>query len=365
VIKTFDYLREYAQIKDDVLEAVARVFDSGSLLLGEETREFEEEFAIFAGAEYCVAVSSGTTALHIALLGLGVGPGSEVITVSNTCTPTISAIRMTGATPVFVDVCRGDLLIDPALVEAAISNKTQCILPVHLWGQAADVDALKAISDRTGIPIIEDCAQAHGALVGKKHVGTFGRAGCFSFYPTKNLGSYGDAGAIVTDDPEFADRLRRVRMYGYDTKGVAQVEGLNGRISEVQAAILRVKLARLDHSIARRRQLAGIYHRKITSEAIQTPQTRAGTRPSYHQYVIRTEARDSVIAALKAAEIGYGIHYDTPVHLMPAYDFLGGAELQLPVTTQASSKILSLPIHDGLEDHEVESVCEVINSVRA
>lgn len=365
MIKTFDYLREYAEIKVDILDAVVRVLESGSLLLGEETTCFEEEFAAFTGSKHCVAVASGTTALHMALLGVGVGPGDEVITVSNTCVPTISAIRLAGATPIFVDVNPDDLLIDTALIEGAVTDRTNCILPVHLWGQAAAIEELEGIARKYDIPVIEDCAQAHGTLYKERHVGTFGAAGCFSFYPTKNLGSYGDAGAIVTEDLELADRLRAIRMYGYDGKGIAQREGINGRISELQAAILRVKLRRLDQDISRRRQLADIYQRELKHTSIATPQTPAGTRPSYHQYVIRCEDRDTVIATLKSADIGYGIHYDTPVHLMPAYAFSGGARLDLPVTTEAASRILSLPIHHGLENREVESVCHAINSIGA
>lgn len=363
MIRTFDYLREYAEIREEILDSIGRVLESGTLLLGEETRLFEEEFAAYVGAGHCVALTSGTTALQIALLALGVGPGDEVITVSNTCAPTISAIRITGATPVFVDVRESDLLIDPALIKLAVTNKTKCILPVHLWGQAADMDAMTRIAEETGLALIEDCAQAHGTLFREKHVGLFGKAGCFSFYPTKNLGSYGDAGAIVTDDMNFAVRLRSIRMYGYDNRGISQHEGVNGRISELQAAILRVKLKRLDRNIGHRRSLAEIYRRRLKHPSVRMLTMPKETTSSYHQYVVRCRDRAAVIETLKTARVGYGIHYATPVHLMPAYAHLGGEKLNLPVTNEACSQILSLPIHDTLERSEVDAVCQVVNGM--
>jgi aminotransferase EvaB len=363
MIKTFDYRRSLPEIEDEITEALSRVLHSGRLLLGEETEGLETEFAQYAGARHCIAVNSGTGALQLALMALGVGVGDEVVTVSNTCVPTISAIRSTGATPVFVDVREFDLTMNPELVASAATAKTRCILPVHLWGQAADIDALVELTRKREIPIIEDCAQAHGTRLRSRHVGTLGRIGCFSFYPTKNLGAYGDAGAVLTNDSALAERLRSLRVYGYDGSGVAQTEGTNARISELQAAILRVKLRVFPTWLERRRRVAEVYNEAIENPEIQLPPIQPFTEPSYHQYVIRCRDRRAVIQALEAAEIGFGIHYPMPVHLMPAYQFLGGSSLRLPVTMKASSQILSLPIHEGISPDQANRVAEVLNQI--
>lgn len=347
------------------MAAVSRVLHSGRLILGPETDAFEAEFAAYVGVRACVGVASGTTALHTALLALDIGPGDEVITVSNTCVPTIAAIRLTGARPVFVDVKTTDLLMDPARAAAAITPRTRCILPVHLWGQSADLDALEAVAEEAGVALVEDCAQAQGTHYRGKHVGTTGRMGCFSFYPTKNLGAFGDAGAVVTDDPALAERLRRLRVYGYDDSGIAQTEGLNARISEIQAAILRVKLRVLPDWLAKRRTIAHTYDTGIQHAGIRLPCPAPDTEAAYHQYVVQCADRAAVTAALTAADIGFGIHYPVPVHLMPAYAFLGGETLDLPVTTQAACEILSLPIHEGLTADETGTVVATLNAAPA
>ena len=365
MIKPFDYLKSLPEIEADVMDAVARVLHSGRLILGPETTAFEEEFAAYVGARHCVAVTSGTAALHLALMALGIGPGDEVITVSNTCAPTVAGIRLAGATPVFVDVRDDDLMMDPDLLEAAITSRTRCILPVHLWGHSVQLDHILALAQRHGIEVIEDCAQAAGTTYRGRHVGVFGRLGCFSFYPTKNLGAYGDAGAVITEDADLAARLRRHRMYGYEGPRVSQIEGTNARIGEIQAAILRVKLRVFSRWLAQRRRIAAHYDAHIRHPDITLPPRQEAVEPSYHQYVIRCRDREAVMDALKAADIGFGIHYPTPVHLMPAYAFLGGEALDLPVTTRSCQDILSLPIHEALSETDALAVSGTLNHVRA
>lgn len=364
MIKTFDYIRSLAPIENEVMDAVKRVLYSGYLILGPETEAFEREFASFVGAKHCIGVNSGTAALHLALMGLGLGPGDEVITVSNTCVPTIAAIELCGAIPVFVDVRNEDLMIETDLVSKVITRHTKCILPVHLWGQSVDIERIQQIGQQEGLLVVEDCAQAQGTLYRNQHVGTFGNAGCFSFYPTKNLGAYGDAGAIVTNDDDLATRLRRLRTYGYDAANCAQEKGVNARISEMQAAILRVKLRLLPQWLDRRREIAVLYENKIKHPQFELPYRHSERKHSFHQYVIRCRERDKVINALKRREIGFGIHYPVPIHYMPAYKELYNPLLPLTVTEKASNEILSLPIHESLFDEEVEKVVNTLCEVR-
>jgi aminotransferase EvaB len=360
MIKVFDYLASLEAIEQEVLDAVQRVLRSGQLILGPETAAFEEEFASFVGARHCVGVSSGTTALHLALMALGIGPGDEVLTVSNTCSPTVAAIRLVGATPVFVDVRRDDLMLDSEHLAAKITLRTRCIIPVHLWGNSAAIDTVRDVGRAHGLRIIEDCAQAQGTLYGGTHVGTFGDVGCFSFYPTKNIGAFGDAGAVVCQDPELAERLRAQRMYGYRGSAVSEIEGMNARIAEIQAAILRIKLRLYPEWLRRRREIAALYTAGIDHPAIQPPRWDSRVEPSFHQYVIRCEDRDAVAAALDGADIGYGIHYPVPVHKMPAYR---STDVSLPVTEMAAREILSLPVHEALVLEEASRVIECLNAI--
>lgn len=366
MIRTFDYLRSFTEIEQEVIEALQRVLHSGQLILGPETTRFEEEFADYVGARYCVGVTSGTTAIHMALAALDVGPSDEVLTVANTCAPTVAAIRLTGGVPLFVDINDEDLMMDVGRIEAGITYKTRCILPVHLWGHAANLDALLAIAERHGIPVVEDCAQAHGTTWKGRAVGTFGAAGCFSFYPTKNIGAFGDAGAVVTDDAALAARLRRLRMYGYKQgSGVADEEGLNGRISEMQAAILRVKLRVYPQWLERRKAVAQHYETTIRNSAIRRPRILPHCEPSYHQYVVRLRARDALANYLSEQGIQTGIHYPVPVHRMPAYQQLPRCPDYLRVTERASREILSLPIHESISIEEVDFIAAAINRFRA
>ncbi len=360
MIPIFDYQRELAKIEEEVIEAIRQTLHSGQLILGPQTRQFEQAFAQQVGADFCIGVTSGTTALHLAMLALEIGPGDEVITVANTCAPTIAAIELTRATPVLVEVRGPDLLIDPEAVSRAITPRTRAIIPVHLWGQSVDIEALLALSQDTGVPIIEDCAQGQGTLYRGQHVGTFGRVGCFSFYPTKNLGAYGDAGAIVTNDQELADRIRRMRMYGYSRSNYAIEKGMNARISEMQAAVLSIKLAYLDDWLARRQANAARYQAEVVNPRLRLPHLYPDRTHSYHQFVIRCTDRQALLQHLEQHEIGYGIHYPVPIHQMPAYQHLQTSPL--PITEAASEEIASIPVHEALEAEEVSTIIQVLNS---
>lgn len=343
------------------MEALGRVLHSNALILGPETEAFEHEFAASIGAKHCVAVTSGTTAIHLALFALGIGPGDEVITVANTCVPTVAAIRLTGAAPKFVDVREDDLMMDVSQLEAVITGRTRCILPVHLWGMSVDMSALLEVAEAHGIVVVEDCAQALGTHYKGQPVGMYGRLGCFSFYPTKNLGAYGDGGAIATDDGELAAKLRRMRMYGYDGSPVAVEEGMNARIAEMQAAILRIKLRHFPDWLQLRLDAASAYNEGIQNTDIRKPKCPDNCRASYHQYVIRSEHRERLMEHLKANDIGFGVHYPTPIHKMPAYTPLTDDSLRLPVTEKSCNEVLSLPIHEGLIAEEIETVTQILN----
>lgn len=354
MIPIFDSRRALPELEAELTSAFRRVLRSNALILGPETRQLERELAAWAGAADCVAVGSGTMALFLALRGLGVGPGDEVVTVANTCPPTVAAIRLTGAVPVFVDVHPDSLMMDVGQVEAALTPRTRAVLPVHLWGCAADLDALVEITRRRGLALVEDCAQAAGTRFRGRQVGTFGAAGCFSFYPSKNLGAYGDAGAVLTSDPELAERLRRLRMYGYaGGVPVSTIEGFNGRINEVQAALLRVKLPRVEGWNERRREIAGRYREELGG--VGFPLCPPEVLHCYHQLVVRSADRRRLTGRLDAAGVQWGIHYATPVHLMPAY---APFARPLPVTERAADEILSIPVHEHLTDDEVSAVVE-------
>jgi aminotransferase EvaB len=365
MIRCFDYRRSLGEIEVEVRAAFERVLRSGKLLFGAETEAFEGELAAALGVRHCVAVASGTAALHLALAALGVEAGDEVITVANTCVPTISAIRAAGAVPVYVDVRDDDLMMDVSLVERAITARTRCILPVHLWGSGADMRALAELAQRHGLPLVEDCAQAHFTRIHGRWAGTWGLLGCFSFYPTKNIGSYGDAGAVVTDSNELATRLRRLRYYGYDGSGLAVQPGFNARISELQAAFLRVKLAVYPDWLARRRAIAHLYDNALAQRSVEPVRCRSHVEHSYHQYVVRCQNRRAVMDVLGRAGIEHGIHYAVPMHRMPGYGFAGAVPDGLPTTTRAADEILSLPIHESLRPSEAQQVVAAIGALES
>lgn len=364
MIAYFDYRPALLEIQGEVEDAIRRVLASGRLILGPEVRAFEEEFAAYVGLSAAVGVNSGTDALVLALRALEIGSGDEVATVANAGVPPVAAIRAVGATPRLVDVDPGTLLLDPERVEAALTPCTRCLVVVHLYGQPAPMGALAELASRRGLRVIEDCAQAHGATYRGRHVGHFSDVGCFSFYPTKNLGALGDGGMCVTSDPDLAERLRMQRMYGFRGDAHAHCEGLNSRLDELQAAVLRVKLRHLDAVVAARRAIARQYREGLKGSPCRPLEVSSEGEHAYHLFVVRAPDRNHVIRALDRAEIGYGIHYPEPVHLMEAYRFLGYREGDLPVAEGASKAVISLPLYPGLGSRDADEVIETLRSLQ-
>ena len=350
---------QYLAHKAEIDAAMQAVLDGGRYVLGPETAAFEKEFAAWVGVAHAVGVANGTDALHLALRALGVGQGDEVITVSHTAVATAAAVTLAGAVPVLCDIEADTCTIDPALIERLITPLTRAIIAVHLYGQAADMDAILEIGKRRGLPVIEDCAQAHGARYRGRRVGTMGALACFSFYPTKNLGAIGDGGAVVTGDNALGAKLRLLREYGWAERYVSHTEGWNSRLDELQAAILRVKLRYLDADNTSRRRIAARYGAELANTGLALPVTREGSEHVYHLYVVRSDRRDALNAHLQARGIAAGIHYPVPIHLQPAYRRT--PPLSLPVTERAAREVLSLPIYPELSDADVATV---IASVR-
>jgi dTDP-4-amino-4,6-dideoxygalactose transaminase len=327
---------------------------------------FEREFATYHRIRHAVGVGSGTEALHLALAALNVGEGDEVITVSHTAVATVSAIELTGAKPVLVDIDPQYYTLDPALLEAAISPRTKVIIAVHLYGQAAAIQDILSIAHRHGIKVIEDCAQATGTKIGQKRAGTLGDIGCFSFYPTKNLGAIGDGGALITNDDEIAKRIRLLRQYGWEERSVSKISGWNSRLDELQAGVLRVKLKYLDQDNQKRVIIAKQYGEAFnglaqSSQRFSVPQVREETLHTFHLYVLQTRERDALLTYLKERQIQCMIHYPMPVHLQPAY--LGKIRLpgSMKFTEDAANTVISLPMYPELE---VDSVRKVIEAVK-
>ncbi len=347
-------LELYHAIQNEINTAVDRVLESGWYILGGEVRAFEEEFAAYCGVKHAVGCASGTEAIALALMALGIGHGDEVITVSNTAVPTASGITMTGATPAFVDI-DDDFLMDADRIESAITKRTKAILPVHLYGQMADMEKIMAVAEKHNLPVIEDAAQAHGAELKGKRAGSWGILGCFSFYPTKNLGCYGDGGAVTTDDKELYDRLLMLRNYGQEKRYHNSIKGINSRLDELQAAVLRVKLAHLDEWNDKRRQVAAWYDEELGGICV-CPKEKPGGRHVYHLYVIRTTDRDGLAAGLEKENITALMHYPIPVHLQVAYEDLGYRRGDLPLTEVTVGRILSLPMHPAVTREGVRYV---------
>ncbi|MEU5987394.1 DegT/DnrJ/EryC1/StrS family aminotransferase [Spirillospora sp. NPDC047418] len=364
----WDYRLEYENERKDILDAVDGVFRSGRLVFGESMRGFEREFAAFHGTGHCVSVDNGTNALKLALQALGVGPGDEVVTVSNTAAPTVVAIDAVGARPVFVDVDPDTYLMDTAQVAAAITERTRCLLPVHLYGQCVDLAPLERLAAAHGLVLLEDCAQAHGARRNGRIAGATGAAGAFSFYPTKVLGAYGDGGAVTTSDEEVARRLRRARYYGMEERYyVVETPGHNSRLDEVQAEILRRKLTRLEEYIAGRRAVAARYAEGLAGTGLVLPRVAGGNDHVYYLYVVRHPRRDAVIEALKAHDILLNVSYPWPVHTMTGFAHLGYREGSLPVTESLAGEIFSLPMYPSLprdvQDRVIDALREVLATV--
>ena len=355
-----DLRREYAVLKDEIDAALGEVLAQGWFVLGKQVSAFEEEFAAYLGAGYAVGVGSGTEALHLALWACGVGPGDEVITVPNTAVPTVNAISLTGAAPVFVDIHPTSYNLDPTRLRTAITRRTKAILPVHLYGQAADMMPILELAKEYGLFVVEDACQAHGTTYKGKKAGTWGDVGCFSFYPSKNLGAYGDAGAVVTNDESLAQRLRLLRNYGQTSRYVHAIKGTNSRLDEIQAAILRVKLRHLDAFNQRRQEKAALYHRLLVGSPVIVPTEMPYGTHVYYLYVIRSGHRDELQAYLKQHGVETYIHYPTPVHLQQAYQELGLPKGSFPIAEAYADQVLSLPLFPELTDGEISIICDLI-----
>lgn len=359
-IPRFDHRAQYLELRNEVLAVFDEVLRGGSLVLGPAVAAFEEEvIRFFNPSSRAIGVGSGTDALAIALRALNISTDDEVITVANTAVATVSAIRMVGATPVFCDIDRETLQMNPSEARKKITTRTRAIIPVHLYGNAVDMPEICRIADLFGLSVIEDCAQSFGTLLHGKPTGLSGNIACFSFYPTKNLGAFGDAGMCLTQNRDLADVMRQLRVYGCGPEGSAEREGVNSRLDELQAAILRIKLQKLPGYLERRRQLAELY-REHLPEKCRLPRCTAGAEHSYHLFVVRVQNRERVIDRLRAEGIECGVHYPTPIHLMPAYRFLRCPVGSLPHTELASAQILSLPLYPELSDDSVMKVCRAV-----
>src|SRR4051794_3432146 len=356
LIPFLDLKAQYRQIKPEVDAAVARAIESTQFVLGPEVAGFEERFAGYCQAKHCYALNSGTSALHLALLAAGVGPGDEVITVSMTFVATTAAILYSGAQPVFVDVDPVTWTMDPSLIEAAITPRTRAILPVHLHGLMADMDAIMEIARRHDLIVIEDAAQAHGAEYKGRRAGSIGNLGCFSFYPGKNLGAYGEGGAVVTSQPELARRISLLRDWGQESKYNHVVHGYNYRMDGMQGAVLSVKMNYIEAWTEARRSVASHYDGRLGKHRCRRPLPPPHCRHVYHVYAVCLGQRDEAQKALQAAGIGVGIHYPVPVHLQTAYASLGYGAGDFPVTELLAHQFLSLPIYAELVPEQVSDV---------
>lgn len=346
---------QFHSYRQEILEVIQKVCENGPYILGPEVEAFEAEFAAYHGVKYSVGVGSGTDALVLAMRAFDIGPGDEVITVSHTALPTASAIIMTGATPVLVDIEEDFFTMDPSKIESAITSKTKAIIPVHLYGQPCDMDRIMAIAKAHGLKVIEDCAQAHGALYKGKKVGTIGDAGCFSFYPTKNLGAIGDGGGIITNKQDVAERLRRMRQYGWDKERIAQEPGVLSRLDELQAAILRIKLRHLDEDNQKRRDIADQYKTCLPKTYNLTlPKERSDCKHVYHLYVIKTSDRNKLKEELLIKGIEAGIHYTHPVHVHPGYIQKIRIAQPLAITEKIVQEILTFPMYPELDINDLD-----------
>ena len=363
-IPLVDLKAQNVLIEGAINRAIGRVIAMANFIQGEEVGLFEREFAKFCGAAQAVGVGSGTQALQFALLACGIGPGDEVITTPFTFIATAEAVSHVGATPVLVDVEPDSCNLDPRKIEAAITEKTKAILPVHLYGRPADMDGICAVAARHGLKVIEDAAQAHGARYDGKPVGTMGDASCFSFYPAKNLGAFGDAGIVVTDDPRIANEVRLLRDHGRKDKYEHLSIGFNGRMDTLQAAVLRVKLAWLSEWNARRRYIASTYRRLLQDQNLVLPSEDEGVEPVYHLFVVKTTQRGHLRRVLKASGIDTGIHYPIPLHLQPAYRHLGHQVGDFPESERAALEVLSLPMYPELTDDQLHQVVDGVRTAQ-
>ncbi len=362
MIPFVDLRAQYRAIKDEIDAAIGRVVENASFILGPEVEAFESEFAEYVGAQFCVGVNSGTAAIQLALQACDIGAGDEVIVPANTFFATAEAVSTAGATPVFVDCDELTYNIDPTQIEAAITQRTRALLPVHLYGQPADLDAIFEIAERRNLLVIEDAAQAHGAEYKGRRVGARGAAGCFSFYPGKNLGAYGEGGAVVTDDERLARRVRLLRDHGSARKYTHEVVGYNFRLEGIQGAVLRVKLPYLDRWNDLRRRHAARYRELLKESGLVLPQEAADVRHVYHLFVVQSENRDALQKHLHDASVQTGIHYPVPVHLQPAYASLGYQTGDFARAERQAARLLSLPMFAELTDEQIAHVAQAVLS---
>lgn len=362
MIPLVDLNAQHDKIRKELDAAIAQIIDSSSFIMGPAVKELEAGFAAFCGSKFSVGCSSGTSALQLALEALGVGPGDEVITIPHTFIATIEAVSQCGAKPVFVDIDPATYTMNVDLLEKAITPRTKVVIPVHLYGHITDMDPLMEIANRRGLKVVEDCAQAHGAEYKGKKAGTFGDAGCFSFFPAKNLGAFGDAGAITTNDEALAKKMSLLRNHGRQAKYEHDMIGYNDRIDTLHAAILNVKLKYLAGWNDARRANAQRYNEALKGSSVETPIEKDWAKHVYHLYVIQHSNRDALQEHLKEAGIATGVHYPIPLHLQPAYKFLGHKKGEFPVTEAAAERILSLPMYPELSADQIAEIAAAIKS---
>lgn len=362
MIPLVDLKAQYRALKPEIDQAIQRVLDNAQFILGPAVSSFEQDFAAFCHSAEAIGVNSGTSALHLALLAAGVHPGDEVITVPFTFVATVAAIEYAQARPVFVDIEPTYFTMDPAKIERAVTPRTKAIVPVHLYGQPADMDAIRDVADRHRLIVIEDACQSHGSEYKGRRCGSMGLLGCFSFYPGKNLGAYGEGGAIVTSDPALATKVRLLRSWGEEVRYEHKHRGFNYRMDGVQGAVLGVKLKYLEAWTEARRSHAAEYTRRLTGTAASAPTERPASRHVYHQYVVRVPERDAWRAALTEAGVQTGVHYPIPVHLQPAYADLGYSSGDFPIAEQAAAEVLSLPMFPEMTDQQIESIASVFRA---
>ncbi|NOZ11985.1 MAG: DegT/DnrJ/EryC1/StrS family aminotransferase [Gammaproteobacteria bacterium] len=362
-IKVWDYIEEYKENKDEILKTVDEVFSSGWLILGDAVKSFEENFSSYCSAEYGIGVDNATNGLFLALKALGIGKGDEVISVSNTAVPTISAIVSAGATPIFVDIDDDTYQLNTSLLEEAITPSTKCILPVHLYGQCVDMDPIIQIARERSLYIVEDCSQAHGAKYKGKPAGSMSDLAVFSFYPTKPLGGFGDGGMVLTSNKDLRDKMKRLRFYGMEKTYYAEEHGYNARLDEVHAAILLKKLIKLDASNDKRRALAKRYDEVLGTTSLKLPVKSVFNEHVYYLYVARHKERDRIISELKKKDIFLNVSYPWPIHTMRGYSYLGYQEGDLPNTEKASKEIFSLPMYTTLRFEQQDVVCSALSEI--
>lgn len=357
-----DLKKQFSDIKDEVFEIITEILESSQYILGPKVLELEKKIALYHGVTEAIGVASGTDALHLSIEALGIGEGDEVITTPFTFFATAEAILYTGATPVFVDIERETMNIDPMKIESAITKRTKAILPVHIFGHPADMDEIAAIAKKHSLKVIEDCAQSFGASLNGRKTGSLGDAGCFSFYPSKNLGAFGDGGMVLLSDPSVAADIRKLRNHG--SKGSYRHEsvGFNSRLDEIQAGVLLVKMKKIEAYNARRRQNAALYG-KLLSEKVERPVEKPGCTHVYHQYTIRSNRRDAIQMRLRENNISSVVYYPTPLHMQEAVSFLGYKKGDFPVAEETSERVLSLPMYPELEEASITRISGIINNV--